>query len=108
RHGWCCGAKSPFGNGEWHPLALMVVASRCAFEGRSAALLADADDHGWMHAQSSLGQTHGGVACLRGQSPILARRKLPLPLPQRRVAVGPTGQTAPSIIPSGASSYQRV
>src|SRR5262249_22185619 len=72
--GWC-GGDSPFGNGERHRLASMVVASGCAFAGQSAAFVADADNHRYLHAQSCLGQTHSGVACLRGQSPLLARRK---------------------------------
>src|SRR5262249_17492340 len=50
RQGLCGEASNPFGNGERRPLALMVVASGCAFGRRSAALLAFANDPRYLHA----------------------------------------------------------
>src|SRR5262249_56732594 len=72
--GWC-GAESPFGNGARHRLALMVVAADASLEDaqrrwlptrtiiggctpkaalgrRTEALLADADNHRRLHAES--------------------------------------------------------
>src|SRR5262249_61144224 len=97
-----CGAESPFGNGVRHRLTLMVVAVGCAFRRRPATAVADADNHRYLLAAEHLWKAASGGRCRRGRSPILARRWMPLPLFQRRavsVAVVPTRQTAPRIIP---------